>query len=138
MNDFDLSGMFSKNRAQSGRGYKTPSQRQWDAYYKRKAGKKYDKDDLNGWKKIQKENEKYQGQRNKQKRGKDDDHNNPTAPPSIGPNPYLGNAGGGNNSAARAVIVGGGGLAAGGIVWWTLKAASPICGPAVAVCAVAF
>lgn len=112
-----------------------PSQNQWDSYYRSRAGKKYNDEDLRAWRKIQKENEKYQGQRNSQKRGKDDDHNNPTAPPSIGPNPYLGGSGSDNN-ASKAVVVGGGALAAGGILWWTLKAASPFCGPAVVACAV--
>lgn len=130
--------MFSKNRAQSGRGYKTPSQRQWDAYYRKDANKLFSQKDYNAWKDIQKSNEKYQGQRNKQKRDKDDDHNNPTAPPNIGPNPYLGNAGGSNNNAAKAIIIGGGALAGGGLAWWALKVASPVCGPAVVVCAVAF
>jgi len=137
VNDFDLGGTMSKNHSQSGRGYKTPSEKQWDAYYKSKASKKYDRGDLRAWEKIKKENEKYQGQRNRQKRNKDDDHNNPTAPPSIGPNPYLGGAGGSNN-AAKAVVVGGGAAAGGAILWWSLKLASPVCGPALPVCVVAF
>lgn len=134
--------LFSKNTSQSGRGYQNPSSKEWDAYYKSKASRNLSREEvknLRQWNNKARANEKYQGERNRQKRNRDDDGpgSNPTAPPNIGPNPYLSD-GGGNNNAAKAVILGGGALAGGGILWWSLKAASPVCGPGVLVCAVAF
>lgn len=130
---------FSKRNSFSGKPYSSPSARQWDAYYRNKAGLPKNKSDYNAWKETQKYNQKIQSERNAQKRGgrDDDDRNNPTAPPSIGPNPYLSNGGSGNN-ASRAVIYGGGAVGAGALIWWGAKALSPICGPGLPACALAF
>lgn len=43
-----------------------------------------------------------------------------------------------DNTVRDAVIVGGGVAAGGGLLWWLLKGASPLCGPAMPVCAVIF
>jgi uncharacterized protein RhaS with RHS repeats len=140
-NFLDILG-FSKNNSQSGRGYSTPSQSEWDAYFKNKAGfppNTYDQKDLNSWNNKAKENQKRQGQRNKQKdsRGDDDDTNNPTAPTNIGSNPYI-ESGGDGSILPEAVIIGGGvGLGVWGVVWWGAKVLSPLCGPAAPACAVA-
>ena len=43
-----------------------------------------------------------------------------------------------DNTARDTAIIGGGVLAGGGLLWWLLKGASPICGPAMPVCAIIF
>lgn len=135
INSSDLSGESKVNS--EGRGYQTPSPEETNAYFQKKAGlPNYNRAAANRFEKKMQKNQKVQGQRNKQKRGRDDnDKNNPTSPPSIGNNPYLGGGRGGNNNAAKAVVVGAG---AGGTLWLAFKIVSPACGPFVLVCAAAF
>lgn len=129
----------SKQNSFSGQPYQQPSSRELDAYQKSRAGRSdFEKRDLNSFKSKQKFNEKVQGARNNQKRGRDDDDdkNNPTAPPNLPPNPYSAPSSP-SISGGDAAVVGGGLVLGGGIIWWSLKLAAPLCGPGVIVCAVA-
>ena len=129
--------LFSKNKSQGGRGYQSPSGPEADAYYRKKAGRgDYNKKDYKRWESKRRANEKFQGKRNSQKDSRgDDDDNNPTSPPNIPPNPYI--VPGGDGSISGEAVVGGG-IGIGVILWWGGKLLSPVCGPALPVCAVAF